>query len=99
MQGDVTRARAAAQLLHRPGGVDVVEHLLAVQAQDARAAALALQARADAGASAPRVVGWLLRGTLHLVRAEDYWWLHALCAPRQVSANARRLRQEGVDEA
>jgi hypothetical protein len=44
------------------------------------------------------VVSWLLRGTLHLVRSTDYWWLHALTAPRMVAANARRLTQLGFDE-
>jgi hypothetical protein len=42
--------RAAAQLLHRParaGTADVVRALLAVQAQGARAARLALRARTE----------------------------------------------------
>jgi hypothetical protein len=42
------------------------------------------------------LVTWLNRGTLHLVRSEDYPWLHALTAPRLVTGNARRLAQEGV---
>jgi hypothetical protein len=41
-------------------------------------------------------VTWLNRGTLHLVRSEDYPLLHALLAPRLVAGNTRRLRQEGV---
>jgi hypothetical protein len=67
---------------------DVVSHLLAVQAQDERAAALALRARAsgfgfsDVSASRRLVVGWLMRGTLHLVCVEDWWWLWALTARR-----------------
>ncbi len=44
------------------------------------------------------VVGWLNRGTLHLVCAEDYWWLHAVTTPQLRTGNARRLLQEGVDE-
>jgi hypothetical protein len=102
------RDRAAAQLLHRPlgGAVDVVEHLLAVQAQDLRAARLALRARAkgvraadiDAALTDKRalVVGWLMRGTLHLVGRDDYTWLLALTAPGRLAGNARRLGQEGV---
>jgi len=39
------------------------------------------------------VCGWLGRGTLHLVRAEDYWWLHALTAPPRFTGNRRRLGQ------
>jgi hypothetical protein len=42
------------------------------------------------------VVSWLNRGTLHLVAAEDYWWLHPLTTPQLRTGNARRLRQEGV---
>ena len=45
------------------------------------------------------VITWLNRGTLHLVRSEDYPWLHLLTAPSIVTANARRLRQEGVTAA
>lgn len=93
----------AGQWLHRPGPVgarDVVGHLLAVQAQDERAAALALRAR---GAPWPRwedglCVTWLLRGTLHLVRVEDLPWLWGLCAPRQLAASVRRCAQLGIGE-
>ena len=59
-----------------------------MQAQDERAAALALRARAsgfghsDVAASRGLVVGWLMRGTLHLVCVEDWWWLWALTARR-----------------
>ena len=42
------------------------------------------------------VVDWLMRGTLHLVRAEDHGWLHALTAPTRAAAHRRRLAQEGV---
>lgn len=103
------RQRAAVQLLHRPpglGAVDVVRALLAVQAQDLRAARLALRARGelftaadvDAALSEDRslVRGWLGRGTLHLVAREDYRWLHALTAPGRFAASARRLGEEGV---
>ncbi len=64
----------------------MVGHLLAVQAQDERAAALALRARgsgfglSDVAGSRGLVVGWLMRGTLHLVRVEDWWWLWSLTA-------------------
>jgi len=106
----VRRARAAAQLLatrDRREPEEIVRHLLAVQAQDLRAAKLALRARGTGfGASAVDaaladgrlVVAWLLRGTLHLVGAEDWAWLHALCAPRQRTGSDRRLGQLGVSE-
>jgi winged helix DNA-binding protein len=108
----VVAARLRAQLLVPPGAgqvEQVVDRLLAVQAQDARAFRLALRARSH-GTSArdvetalserrTLVVSWLFRGTLHLVRSADYWWLHSLTAPRLVATNTRRLTQLGLDEA
>jgi hypothetical protein len=83
----------------------VVERLLAVQAQDPRGFRLAIRARSrgltarDVDAALDDgtcVVTWLNRGTLHLILAEDYPWLHALTAPTLRAGNARRLAQEGV---
>ena len=104
--------RLAAQLLSGPpaeGTAEVARWLLAVQAQDPRGARLAVRARsraqsaADIGAALTRdrsvVVTWLNRGTLHMVPAEDYWWLHALTTPPLLRGNARRLAQEGVPPA
>jgi len=104
----VTAERCAAQLLcGDPAGSaeEVAGRLLAVQAQDPRGARLAVRVR-SAGLSASDVdsalarrsliVSWLNRGTLHLVRAEDYWWLHPLTTPQLLTGNARRLAQEGV---
>jgi hypothetical protein len=101
--------RLAAQLLSGPpvaGTAEVAGRLLAVQAQDSRGARLAVRARSrarsaaevDAALTTDRsvVVTWLNRGTLHLVRAEDYWWLHPLTTPPLLRGNARRLAQEGV---
>jgi hypothetical protein len=112
MSPEVAAARFRAQLLVPPGAEQVeqvVDRLLAVQAQDARAFRLALRARShdtsardvDTALSTHRtlVVSWLFRGTLHLVRAADYWWLHTLTAPRLVATNKRRLTQLGLDEA
>jgi hypothetical protein len=108
------RERLAAQLLSgepAPSAEAVVDRLLAVQAQDPRGFRLAVRARSigsgvtaadvDAALSDRRslVVAWLNRGTLHLVRAEDYWWLHPLTTPQLVTANARCLGQEGVSPA
>ena len=45
------------------------------------------------------LITWLNRGTLHLVRSEDYPWLHALTTPPLLTSNSRRLRQEGVSES
>lgn len=105
----VVAGRLAAQLLSGPparAAVDVVERLLAVQGQDPRGARLAVRARTtgltaadvDRALTAERslVITWFNRGTLHLVRTEDYWWLHALTTPPLFNGSARRLAQEGV---
>jgi hypothetical protein len=108
---DLVEARFASQLLGVERAADpvaVADRLLAVQAQDLRSARLAIRARTDgltAGdvdrclAAGTLVVGWLNRGTLHLVRREDYWWLHALTTPPLLTGNARRLAQTGVTPA
>jgi Winged helix DNA-binding domain len=101
--------RLSAQLLSGTSAktvLEVAERLLAIQAQDPRGARLAIRARSrglsasdvDRALTEERsvVVTWLHRGTLHLVRAEDYWWLHPLTVPRLLTGNARRLAQEGV---
>jgi hypothetical protein len=87
--------------------VAVAERLLAVQAQDARGARLAVRARTEGLTAADvdraltdertLVITWLNRGTLHLVRREDYSWLQALTTPPLFTASARRLAQEGVE--
>jgi hypothetical protein len=102
-------ARLTAQLLAGPPARSpeaVVGRLLAVQAQDGRGARLAVRSRSSGllAADVDRaltvkhslVVAWLNRGTLHLVAAEDYWWLHQLTTPQLAVGNERRLRQEGV---
>ena len=87
----------------------VAERLLAVQGQDPRGTRLAVRARTE-GVSAADVdralskdrsllITWLNRGTLHLVRSEDYPWLHALTTPTHFASCERRLRQEGVSES
>jgi winged helix DNA-binding protein len=105
----VTQERLASQLLADSPARDpvaVTRRLLAVQGQDPRGARLTIRARSS-GLSATDVdralseersllITWLNRGTLHLICSEDYAWLHALTTPRLLSANARRLQQEGV---
>ena len=83
----------------------VAERLLAVQGQDPRGARLAVRARTT-GLTAADVdralnersllITWLNRGTLHLVRSEDYPWLLALTAPPVLRRTTQRLAQEGV---
>ncbi len=84
----------------------VVERILAIQAQDPRGFRLAVRSRStgltvadvERALTVERslVVTWLNRGTLHLVRREDYWWLHALTNPQLRTANERRLAHTGV---
>ena len=70
--------------------------LLAIQGQDQRGARLAVRARTT-GLTAADVehaltaersllITWLNRGTLHLIRAEDYGWLHQLTVRPQLQA-------------
>ena len=85
---------------------EVVANILAVQAQDPRGARLAIRARTrgltaravDEALTRDRslLISWLNRGTLHLVQAEDYVWLHPLTTPPVARGNLRRLAQEGV---
>jgi hypothetical protein len=103
--------RCATQQLSGPPAAspeDVVRRLLAVQGQDPRGVRLAIRAR-TAGLTAADVdramtvdrsllITWLNRGTLHLVTAEDYWWLNPLTTPPLETAVERRLAQEGVSE-
>ena len=42
------------------------------------------------------IVSWLNRGTLHLVRSLDYWWLHDLTTPQLLTSTMTRLGQERV---
>jgi DNA glycosylase AlkZ-like len=104
--------RLIAQGLAGPALSDpaaVVERLLAVQGQDPRGFRLAVRARTSGltaaaveralGEDRSLVVTWLNRGTLHLVRSEDYPLLQALTTPPLFTSSVRRLRQEGVGEA
>jgi hypothetical protein len=107
--GKVLARRLTAQLLAgRPArsAVGVAERLLAVQAQDPRAARLAIRAR-TIGVSAADVdreltherslvITTLNRGTLHLVRSEDYPLLQSLTTPPLMTAVTTRLGQDGL---
>ncbi|HEX6489494.1 MAG TPA: winged helix DNA-binding domain-containing protein [Candidatus Dormibacteraeota bacterium] len=101
--------RLTRQLLAGPpakNAAAVCERLLSVQAQDPMGARLALRARTQgltvgdvekALNDRQLVVTWLNRGTLHLVRSEDYFWLHPLLAGQPgLTSNTTRLAQLGV---
>jgi len=101
--------RLTAQLLAGPPARDpvaVAERLLAVQGQDPRGFRLAVRARTE-GLTAADVdralteertllITWLNRGTLHLIRSEDYPLLQLLTTPPLLTQSSRRLAQEGV---
>jgi hypothetical protein len=104
IDSDVSVRRFAAQQLWGPPArspLEVVDRLLAVQGQDPRGARLAVRARttgltaADVDRALTRdrslLITWLNRGTLHLVRSEDYWWLHPLTARPQLQVGCGRI--------
>lgn len=107
---EVALLRLAAQRLVGPVEVPVqaVGWLTALQAQDLPGALVSVALRTRAR-SVPDVVAaldaglvvrsWPLRGTLHLVAAQDLAWLLDLCAPRVVRGSAGRHRQLGLDAA
>jgi len=100
----------AQGLATRPGrrAVEVAERLLAIQGQDGRGARLAVRARSEGVAASDvdralaereLIITWVNRGTLHLIRSEDYPLLQALTTPPLWTSCERRLRQTGVGEA
>jgi hypothetical protein len=105
------RLRLRSQRLtgERPTGVhEVVRVMGGIQAQDTAASRLAVRPRgAGLDALAVRqacdrdrsvVRTWAMRGTLHMVTAEDLGWLVALLGPGFAAANRRRRRQLGLDD-
>jgi hypothetical protein len=86
----------------------IVSRLCAVQAQYLTSAQLALRARsADLLASdvararmeeRTLVRAWLMRGTLHLVTADDFAWLQPLYGPLNAAGERRRRLQLGLDD-
>ena len=77
-----------------------------MQGQDPRGARLSVRARTrglsaadvDRALSEERslLIAWLNRGTLQLVRSEDYAWLHAVTTPPLLNESVRRLGVEGI---
>jgi hypothetical protein len=108
-RGVVGLRLAAQRLSGEPArsAAEVAGHLLAVQGQDPRGARLAIRARSrgltaadvDAALTADRsmLITWLNRGTLHLVRSEDYWLLqHVVVRPGYERACLARAAAAGV---
>lgn len=85
------RLRLAAQRLSpaaaAPDAREAAASVCGVQAQDLRAAALALRARVPglerpAIADAGLIRVWTVRGTIHMLPAEDWPWMHAAVGER-----------------
>jgi hypothetical protein len=100
----VIRRRLAAQRLApgRPadGVHDAARAVCGIQAQDLRAAGLALRSRVpgltrDEVDDAGLIRLWTVRGTLHLLAPEDRAWMHALCAPRFLPRYRAMLEKRG----
>ncbi|TPX05254.1 winged helix DNA-binding domain-containing protein, partial [Schumannella luteola] len=107
----LTGLRLAAQGIAEPRAADPVEAvraMLALQGQDylgvlwsaGLRTASATEADVEAAhASGALVRSWPLRGTLHLVAAEDLGWMLSLTGERTVRGAAGRHRQLGLDDA
>lgn len=86
---------------------DVVSSLLAVQAQDYSGSlwAVGLRMRDGSEADVERAIAerklirtWPMRGTLHLVAADDVRWLLELLAPRVIARDTARIERDyGLD--
>ena len=108
---EVALLRLVAQRLAGPRpstALEAVRWLTAVQAQQLPGALTSVAVRTTdgtrAGVEAALKVGdvvrsWPMRGTLHLVAAEDLGWLLDLLAPRVLSAVTGRRAELGLDAA
>ena len=108
---DIAQLRFYNQGLESPSfteASDVVAWFGAVQAQDYKAAKWALGVRLPAKTAADIehdlaqrtiVRTWPMRGTIHLVPAEDAHWMLELLTPRVLASSAGRYRQLELDEA
>jgi hypothetical protein len=105
--------RLRAQRLWLPGPApaavaQVVEDVCGLQAQDVPAAALAVRVRSvgltasnfDSARHQQRSIirTWCMRGTLHVVTAEDFAWLVPLLGPHFILQTRHRYKQLGLDE-
>jgi hypothetical protein len=87
----------------------VVEHHLAMQAQDWRASCWAIGSRLDGDATLAHVHAaydegaivrsWPMRGTVHAMPARDLPWLLELAGTRALRGVQRRWELLGIDEA
>lgn len=104
---EVGHHRLAVQLGPFASPRAAVSSLVAVQAQDHLASlwAIGLRVADSTEADVERSIGkdlirtWPLRGTLHLVAADDARWLLELVAPKTLAGAAKRFRDLGLDDA
>lgn len=106
----VPHQRLANQLITTPRAAapaDVVRHFGAMQAQDYLASLWAVGLRAedaverdveDAFATRAIIRTWPMRGTLHLVAADDVRWMLDLLTPRVIRRSAGRYRDLELDQ-
>jgi hypothetical protein len=107
----IRRARLVSLLLDGPRErtpLEVVQWFGAMQAQDVASGHWSLGVRC-AGATEADVLAaferralvrtWPMRGTIHLVAAEDVGWLLALTGVRALSGSVRRREQLGLSDA
>ena len=108
----VRRLRARQQMLcgdrRSRSAAETVSALFALQSQEGPSAQLAIHARCPAVSQADVIrareverafiLTWTLRGTLHLVAAEDLRWQLALCGPGAIRGTGSRYKQLGLTE-
>jgi hypothetical protein len=106
---DIPLLRLAALRIaghHLPSAAEAVRWLTALQAQDPHGAITSVALRTESGSRASVeqafdageiVKSWPMRGTLHLVAAEDLPWILPLTTPRIIAASAKRRAELGLD--
>jgi hypothetical protein len=107
---EALRVRAEAQGLGENRAVTVeeaVRRVVGLQAQDVRACRQSVRVRTDgltrsdvdgAVAAGGVVRTWAMRGTLHMLAAEDVGWVVGLLGPLFAARLAGRRRQLGIDD-
>src|SRR5262245_9678995 len=106
---DITGLRLQSQRISRPEGrtpADVVRWFGAIQAQDLPASLWAVGLRMGKAVTESEVEqaiadksvirSWPMRGTIHLMPAEDARWMVRLLAPRLDAKLARNYRGAGL---
>ncbi len=110
-RADVDRARLSSLLIAGPADagrtvLSIVEHFLAMQAQDAPGVAWSLGLRtgatkshtADALAGRDVVRTWPMRGTVHLIPSRDAKWMLDLMGGKALAGADRRRQSLGLPD-